>query len=194
MAGHVDTWYSCSHSLIELIWVIPLHSPKILQHLSLLMLDCLVLLIYICIFSFALFILYWGVADYSPTYIESTCNAGSTMQYWICLQSRRPWFNPWVWKVPWRRARLPTPVFLNFPCVSADKESSYNTGDLGSIPGLGRSHGEGTGYPLQYCGLKNSMDCIVHRVARVFVKKTRGRVKETENLKNARFWKLMGDK
>ena len=38
-------------------------------------------------------------------------------------------------------------------------------GDQGSIPGLGRSSGEGNGYPVQYSGLENSMDCIVHRVA-----------------------------
>ena len=38
-------------------------------------------------------------------------------------------------------------------------------GDLGSIPGLGRSPGDGNGYPLQYSGLENSTDCIVHRVA-----------------------------
>ena len=38
-------------------------------------------------------------------------------------------------------------------------------GDLGSIPGLGRSPGEGKGHPLQYSGLENSMDCIVHGVA-----------------------------
>ena len=41
-----------------------------------------------------------------------------------------------------------------------------NVGDLGSIPGLGRSPGEGKGYPLQYSGLENSMDCIVHGVAK----------------------------
>ena len=39
-------------------------------------------------------------------------------------------------------------------------------GDLGSIPGLGRSPGEGKGYPLQYSDLENSMDCIVHGVAK----------------------------
>ena len=39
-------------------------------------------------------------------------------------------------------------------------------GDLGSIPGLGRSPGEGKGYPLQYSGLENSVDCIVHGVAK----------------------------
>ena len=61
---------------------------------------------------------------------------------------------------------LPTPVFLGFPCGSVSKESSCNVGDLGSIPGLGRPSGEGKGYPLQYSGLENSMDCIVHGVAR----------------------------
>ena len=46
------------------------------------------------------------------------------------------------------------------------KESSLNVGDLGSIPGLGRSPGEGNSYPLQYSGLENSMDSIVHGVAK----------------------------
>ena len=54
---------------------------------------------------------------------------------------------------------------LGFPCGSAGKESSCNVGDLGSIPGLGRSPGEGKGYPLQYSGLETSIDCIVHVVA-----------------------------
>ena len=53
-----------------------------------------------------------------------------------------------------------------FPCGSAGKESACNVGDLGLIPGLGRSPGEGHGYPLQYSGLENSMDCIVHGVAK----------------------------
>ena len=68
-------------------------------------------------------------------------------------------------KIPWRRDRLPTPLFLGFPCGSASKESSYNVGDPGSIPGLGRSPGEEKGYPLQNPGLENSEDCIVHGVA-----------------------------
>ena len=51
-------------------------------------------------------------------------------------------------------------------CGSAGKESTCNAGDLGLIPGLGRSPGEGHGNPLQYSGLKNSMDCIVHGVAK----------------------------
>ena len=57
-----------------------------------------------------------------------------------------------------KRDRLPTPVFLGFPCGSAGKQSACNVGDLGSILGLGRSPGKGKGYPLQYSGLENSMD------------------------------------
>ena len=57
-------------------------------------------------------------------------------------------------------------VFHGFPCGSAGKESTCNAGDLGLIPGLGRSPGEGKGYPLQYSGLENSMECIVHGVTK----------------------------
>ena len=81
----------------------------------------------------------------------------------VC-KCRRPQFDSWVRKIHWRRDRLPTPVFLGFPCGSAGKESTCNAGDLGFIPGLARSPGEGKGYPFQYFGLENSMDCIVHGV------------------------------
>ena len=50
---------------------------------------------------------------------------------------------------------------------SAAKESTCNAGDLGLIPGLGRYPGEGEGYPLQYSGLENSMDCIVDMAERL---------------------------
>ena len=53
-----------------------------------------------------------------------------------------------------------------FPWGSAGKESTCNAGDLGSIPGLGRSLGKRKSYPFQYSGLENSMDCIVHGVAK----------------------------
>ena len=53
-----------------------------------------------------------------------------------------------------------------FPGGSAGKESTCNTGDLGSVPGLGRSPGEGKGYPLQYSGLENSTDYMVHGVTK----------------------------
>ena len=54
----------------------------------------------------------------------------------------------------------------SFPSGSDGKESAYNMGDPGSIPGLGRSPGEGKGYPFQYSGLENSMDGIAHGVAK----------------------------
>ena len=53
-----------------------------------------------------------------------------------------------------------------FPGGPAGKESTYNAGDLGLIPGLGRFPGEGKVYPLQYSCLENSMGCIVHGVAK----------------------------
>ena len=55
---------------------------------------------------------------------------------------------------------------LGLPGGSAGEKSACNAGDLGSIPGLGRSSGEGKGYPLQYSDPKNSMDCIVYAVAK----------------------------
>ena len=55
---------------------------------------------------------------------------------------------------------------MGFSCGSASKESTCNAGDLGLIPGLGQSPREGNGYPLQYSGLENSMDYIIHRVAK----------------------------
>ena len=53
---------------------------------------------------------------------------------------------------------------MGFPGSSTDEESTCSAGDPGSIPGLGRSHGERTGYPLQYSGLENSMNYKVHGV------------------------------
>ena len=57
-------------------------------------------------------------------------------------------------------------VKTGFPGGSAEKESACNGGDLGSVPGLGRSPGEGKSHPLQYSGLENSMDCIFHGVTK----------------------------
>ena len=59
---------------------------------------------------------------------------------------------------------VPYLVKNGFPGGSADKESACNVGDLGLMLGLGRSPGEGKGYPLLYSGLENSMDCTVHGV------------------------------
>ena len=75
------------------------------------------------------------------------------------LQCRRPQFDFWVGKIHWRRDRLPSPVFLASLVAQLVKNSACNAGGPGLIPGLGRSPGEGKGYPVQYSGLKNSMDC-----------------------------------
>ena len=55
---------------------------------------------------------------------------------------------------------------LGFPGGSAGKVSACNAGDLGSIPGLERSPGEGKGYPFQYSGLENSLNCVIYGVAK----------------------------
>ena len=60
--------------------------------------------------------------------------------------------------MPWRRNRLPTPVFMGFPGGSDGKESTFNAGDLSSAPGLGRSPGKGNGNPLQYSCLEKPVD------------------------------------
>ena len=49
-------------------------------------------------------------------------------------------------------------MYLDFPGGSDGKLSAYNVGDPDSIPGLGRSPGEGNGYPLHYSCLENPMD------------------------------------
>ena len=83
---------------------------------------------------------------------REVCGKKSTCQ---CRGRKRLEFDPWVGKIPWRRAWQRTPVFLGFPGGSAGKESTCSVGDLSSIPGLGRSPGEGKGNPLQYSCLEN---------------------------------------
>ena len=63
---------------------------------------------------------------------------------------------------PWGCKELDMTERLHFTCSSVSKESACSIGDLGLIPGLGRSPGEGKGYLLQYSGLENLMDSIVH--------------------------------
>ena len=88
-----------------------------------------------------------------------------------CLQCRRPWFTSRVRKIPWRRDRLPTPVFLGFPGGSDGEDSACSDGDLSLIPGLGRSPG-GTRIPTpvflpgELHGQKSLVGYIVHGVAK----------------------------
>ena len=76
----------------------------------------------------------------------------------ICLQYRRPQLDFSVRKIPWRRDRVPTPLFWGFPGGSDGKESTCDAGDVGLIPGLGSSPWGGHGNPLQYSCLENPMD------------------------------------
>ena len=71
--------------------------------------------------------------------------------------------SPWVHKESDTSERL---NLTDLSCGSADEESPCNVGDLVSVPELGRYLGEGKGYPLQYFGPENSVDCIVHVVTK----------------------------
>ena len=92
------------------------------------------------------------------------------------FSSNHPWMQtlicPWFWLLmvsPEDKAWFFHSFLggnLGFPCGSAGKESTCHAGDLGLIPGLGRSPGERKGYPLQCSGLENSMGCIVRGVAK----------------------------
>ena len=89
----------------------------------------------------------------------------------ILLQCRRLQFNSWVGKIPWRRDRLPTPVFWGFPHSSVGKESASNVGDLGSVPRMGISPGGGMATHSSIFAWKIPMDrgtwwATVHRVAK----------------------------
>ena len=82
----------------------------------------------------------------------------------IHLQCRRPWVILGSGRSAGEGIGYKL-VFLGSPGGSAGKEPACNAGDLGLIPGLWRTPGEGKDYPLQYSGLENSMDCIVPGVA-----------------------------
>ena len=99
-------------------------------------------------------------------------------------QTGRPRFDSWVRKIPWRRGRLPTPVFFGFPSGLDNKESTYNAGDLGSIPGLGRFPGGGHGNPVWYSSLENSMDGGAWWASVHGVSKSRTRLKQLSTVEH----------
>ena len=109
-----------------------------------------------------------------PTGLESGLQHAGSHLWKLAAHSRRsdgfafPSTRPFLSHTPHASdGQLPFGLWcLQSPCGSAGKESACNMGDLGSIPGLGRSPGEGKGYPLQYSGLENSMDYVVHDVAK----------------------------
>ena len=88
---------------------------------------------------------------------------------------------------PWRRDRLPSSAFLGFPGGSDCKESICNAGDLGSIPGLGRSPGGGCGNPFQYCCLEHPRDRGAWRATVHGVTKDQTRLRDFHTLFQALF-------
>ena len=108
--------------------------------------------------------------DFCLFLLETCRNPGPELSGHSPLQDRA--FTPWLTAVHVVFPNSPSSATTygaacsGFPCGSAGKESPCNARDLGSIPGLGRSPGEGNDYPLVYSYLENSMDCIVHEVAK----------------------------
>ena len=115
----------------------------------------------------------WGYKHAGRRQISVSCNQKSDFETsWLAgLYVSQPTVVPWAKGVcvPSGSVRafawcfcLLVQGWVGFPCGSAGKESACNVGDLDSIPGLGRSPGEGKGYTLQCSGLENSVVCIVH--------------------------------
>ena len=115
---------------------------------------------------------------------QSNLSSSPSSAYPNLLGPQAPYYFPWIKTLTINHVQTPMFKLLHgsyilfnwaqashsacFPCSSAGKESACNSsaGDLGSIPGLGRSPGEGKGYPLQHSGLENSMDYVIHGVAK----------------------------
>ena len=104
------------------------------------------------------------VAQLCPTLFDPVDEAHKAPLSMGILQAR---ILEWVAMRSSKGSSQPRDRTLGFPRGSAGKESVCNAGDLGLIPGLGRSHGEGNSCLLQYSGLENSVDCIVHGSQRV---------------------------
>ena len=85
---------------------------------------------------------------------ESTCNSGDSGSI------------PGSGRSTGEGIGYPLQYSLGFPGGSTCEECTHSVGDLGLIPGLGRPPRKGKGYPLQYAGLENSVDCVVHGIAK----------------------------
>ena len=95
-----------------------------------------------CHHTFGCMLVYVFPSDFGGFPVSSVVKNPPAMQ-------ETPWFYSWVGKICWRRDRLTHSSILGLPCGSVGKESACNVEDLGLIPGLGRTPGEGKGYLLQ---------------------------------------------
>ena len=101
------------------------------------------------------------------------------------------WFDSWVGKFPWRRDRLPTPVFLGFPGGSDSEESAYNARDLGSIPEVGKSPGEGHGNHSSILAWRIPMDRGAWRATAHGVTKSQTRLSDLAQCTGIRWLKTL---
>ena len=104
----------------------------------------------------ALVVVAHGLSSGSSHALEHRINNCATWTQLLCG----------MWDPPRPGIEPMSPALMGFSGGSAGKESACDVGDLGLIPGLGRSPEEGNSYPLQYSGLENSVDSILHGVAK----------------------------
>ena len=97
------------------------------------------------------------------------------------------WVQSLRWEDPLEKGKATHSSILGLPLWCSCKQATCNSGVLGSIPGLGRSPREGNGYPLQYSGLENSMDCIVHGVANSWMTE---RLSQLTSQKDTKLYKI----
>ena len=114
---------------------------------------CFCLLLVFCVLGQA----WWENRTYSTEAKQEGYRVRSVMVKVL----RDPWRSLEILRGLWGSLEI-----WGFPCGSAGKESACSAGDLRSIPGLGKFPGEGNSYPLQYSGLENSIDCVVHEVTK----------------------------
>ena len=109
------------------------------------------------------------MSETQPTIIVFHYFKRNSITYWNCF-SDKDWYFRGTWFLFWWMLLLNSYIDRGFPGGSVVKESACNAGDPGSVPGLGRSPGEGNSNPFQYSCLENSMDrgawqAIVHGLA-----------------------------
>ena len=104
----------------------------------------------------ALVVVAHGLSSGSSHALEHRINSCATWTQLLCG----------IWDPPRPGIEPMSPALMGFSGGSAGKESACDVGDLGLIPGLGRSPEEGNSYPLQYSGLENSVDSILHGVTK----------------------------
>ena len=96
--------------------------------------------------------------------------AGGFFTSWATREAQECWSGKIQWIFPIQESKWGLlycrQILYQLSYQGSPSKMENNVGDLGSVPGLGRSPGEGKDYPLQCSGLENSMDCIVHRITK----------------------------